>query len=239
VVTAHVFGIRGGACDSGAEALEILTRHRFDLVVLDVFMEPVGGLKVLQSIKKLWPRTLVEIMTGLSTIDLAVEAMKMGADEFVTKPFRIKEFTAQVAHFIDQRKPRSHPLARRLDEFVREHSGQPDLSLRVLTGRFQVSERRVSTVPGRAQDHLSFALAPPSTGASQGASQFDAAAGQRGGRDVRVYPSETAQRGVHEGRACDAAVVPSAIRIGLTFGTSPHECRMPCPLPKNQVTSTA
>jgi CheY-like chemotaxis protein len=34
-------------CDGGAEALETLTRHRFDLVVLDVFMEPVGGLEVL------------------------------------------------------------------------------------------------------------------------------------------------------------------------------------------------
>jgi len=130
-------------CLSGAEALQILTCHRFDLVVLDVFMEPVGGLQVLQSVKKLWPRTLVEIMTGQGTIDLAVEAMKMGADEFVTKPFRVAELTAQVAHLIEQRKPRSHPLARRLDEFVREHSNQPDLSLRVLTGRFQVSERYV------------------------------------------------------------------------------------------------
>jgi transcriptional regulator GlxA family with amidase domain len=48
-----------------------------------------------------------------------------------------------VAHLIEQRKPRSHPLARRLDDFVREHSSQPDLSLRVLTGRFHVSERYV------------------------------------------------------------------------------------------------
>lgn len=130
-------------CDSGPAAMEIFGRRRFDIVILDVFMEPVGGMEVLERIRKRRPRSLVMMMSGLGTIDLAVKAMKKGADEFVTKPFKLKELTEQVEELIENHGPRSHPLARRLDQFVEEHSNRPDMNLQILSGEFQVSERYV------------------------------------------------------------------------------------------------
>ncbi|HIG18207.1 MAG TPA: helix-turn-helix domain-containing protein [Candidatus Handelsmanbacteria bacterium] len=69
--------------------------------------------------------------------------MKKGADEFVTKPFQIKALTGLVEQLFDERLPRPHPLAKRLDEYVRKNSNKPDLSLQILTGEFRVSERYV------------------------------------------------------------------------------------------------
>lgn len=130
-------------CDSGPEAMEIYGRQRFDLVMLDVFMEPIDGIEVLRQIRKSRPRALVMMMTGLGTIELAVEAMKKGADEFVTKPFKLKELTERVDELVEQYMPRSHPLVRQLDRFVEEHSSRPDMNLQVLSCEFHVSERYV------------------------------------------------------------------------------------------------
>lgn len=69
-------------------------------------MEPTGGIELLQEMKKHRPRALVMMMTGLGTIDLAVEAMKKGADEFVTKPFQIKALSGLVEQLFDERLPR-------------------------------------------------------------------------------------------------------------------------------------
>ncbi|MFH1841566.1 MAG: sigma-54 dependent transcriptional regulator [bacterium] len=71
----------------GEEGLTTLRQHDVHLVLSDLLMPKVGGLDLLKAVKVISPTTEVVIITGHGTIEAAVEAMKMGADDFIEKPF--------------------------------------------------------------------------------------------------------------------------------------------------------
>ncbi|MDY6974298.1 MAG: response regulator, partial [Thermodesulfobacteriota bacterium] len=73
--------------ESGAKGLEILKKMGANLVLLDLKMPGMSGIEVLQEILNIDSVISVIIMTGYGTIDVAVEAMKSGALDFLTKPF--------------------------------------------------------------------------------------------------------------------------------------------------------
>ena len=73
--------------ESAQQALARLSRDQFDLVLADIKMPGVDGLELLDLIKKQYPDLTVVMMTGYGTVDMAVEAMRSGAHDFVTKPF--------------------------------------------------------------------------------------------------------------------------------------------------------
>jgi DNA-binding response OmpR family regulator len=72
---------------NGEEALQKLRERQFALVFLDLRMPGMDGMDVLRQIKDDWPRVRVIIVTAHGTIDSAVEAMKLGAVDFIQKPF--------------------------------------------------------------------------------------------------------------------------------------------------------
>jgi DNA-binding NtrC family response regulator len=72
---------------SGEEALEKLRKGLFGMVFLDLKMPGMDGMEVLRRIKKDWPKIRVIIITAHGTIESAVEAMKLGAVDFIQKPF--------------------------------------------------------------------------------------------------------------------------------------------------------
>lgn len=72
---------------SGEEALEKLRNGLFGVVFLDLKMPGMDGMEVLRRIKKDWPKIRVIIITAHGTIESAVEAMKLGAVDFIQKPF--------------------------------------------------------------------------------------------------------------------------------------------------------
>jgi len=72
---------------SGEEGLRLFTKLQPDLVITDMKMSGMDGLMVLNSIKASSPETLVIIITAFGTVDVAVEAMKAGAYDYITKPF--------------------------------------------------------------------------------------------------------------------------------------------------------
>ncbi|NPV69948.1 MAG: sigma-54-dependent Fis family transcriptional regulator [Firmicutes bacterium] len=76
---------------SGEEALEKLAHDRVDLVMLDLKLPGMDGMTALKQIKHLYPQTPVVMMTAYGTVKTAVEAMKMGAHDYVTKPFDVEE----------------------------------------------------------------------------------------------------------------------------------------------------
>ncbi|MGE5485736.1 MAG: sigma-54-dependent transcriptional regulator [Ignavibacteriales bacterium] len=84
-----MFDISGAR--SGEEALERLSRDHFDLVMLDLKLPGMGGMDVLKQIKQLHPIIPVVMMTAYGTVKTAVEAMKTGAHDYVTKPFDVEE----------------------------------------------------------------------------------------------------------------------------------------------------
>ncbi len=71
----------------GTEAIGMLENEQFDLVLTDLKMPDMDGLEVLKTIKSKWPDMIVIIITGYGTISTAVQAMKLGAYEYIEKPF--------------------------------------------------------------------------------------------------------------------------------------------------------
>jgi DNA-binding NtrC family response regulator len=89
------FAAEGGfavvTCGGGQEAIEHLKHHRADVALVDLRMPGVGGLEVLRAIRDADPECRVVLMSGHATIDSAVEAIRMGAFDYLTKPFDIRK----------------------------------------------------------------------------------------------------------------------------------------------------
>ncbi len=71
----------------GDAAIELIQRHYYDLVLLDIMLPTISGFEVLKFIKDHVPSTKVIMLTGYSDLKLAVEAKKLGAHDFIGKPF--------------------------------------------------------------------------------------------------------------------------------------------------------
>ena len=82
--------------EDGSQALERIAQRDFDIVVTDIRMEPVDGLKVLDAALKKNPRTKVIIITGYATVELAREALAKGAFDFIAKPFKPQDLRAVI-----------------------------------------------------------------------------------------------------------------------------------------------
>jgi DNA-binding response OmpR family regulator/DNA-binding CsgD family transcriptional regulator len=72
--------------NNGGDAIDLLQTKSFDLVITDLMMPRVDGLAVLQRAKSLYPEIGVIILTGYADVDSAVQALKMGADDYLQKP---------------------------------------------------------------------------------------------------------------------------------------------------------
>jgi DNA-binding NtrC family response regulator len=76
---------------NGEEALQKLQEEEFSLLLLDLKMPGIDGMDVLHRVRERWPETCVIIITAHGTIDSAVDAMKLGAVDFIQKPFSPQE----------------------------------------------------------------------------------------------------------------------------------------------------
>jgi len=88
---------------SGAEGLEILGKHNYDLVITDYRMAGMDGLEVLKAIKESCDEVDVAVITAYGTVEMAVEAMKLGAADYITKPFSPDEFRLRVEKILKNR----------------------------------------------------------------------------------------------------------------------------------------
>ena len=88
----------------GTEAADQLGKDVFDLVITDLKMEPLSGLDLLRLVKQMSPDVEVILMTAYGTIEVAVEAMKVGAFDFVTKPFNKEEILLRVRNALEKRR---------------------------------------------------------------------------------------------------------------------------------------
>ena len=77
--------------DSAEQAYRHLDSQAFDAVLLDLRLPGVGGLEALRRIKERRPDAVVVVVTGYGTVQSAVQAMKHGAYDYVTKPFSVDE----------------------------------------------------------------------------------------------------------------------------------------------------
>ena len=91
------------AVSSGARAIEALEASEFDVIFSDVRMPRMNGIELLRQVRERWPRVYVVMITGFATVEAAVEAMKLGAFDYVRKPFRSEAVQRIVSLIQDQR----------------------------------------------------------------------------------------------------------------------------------------
>lgn len=82
---------------NGLEAIEKIEREVFDLVLTDLKMPEMDGLELLKNIKGTRPEVIVILMTAYGSIEMAVEAMKIGANDFITKPIDLNELLIHIS----------------------------------------------------------------------------------------------------------------------------------------------
>ncbi|MGH7165016.1 MAG: sigma-54-dependent transcriptional regulator [Nitrospiraceae bacterium] len=88
----------------GEEAIAQLDKEIFDLVITDLKMPKKGGLEVLKAVKKASPETVVLMITAFASTESAVEAMKSGAYDYLTKPFQVDEVQLIIRNALEKRR---------------------------------------------------------------------------------------------------------------------------------------
>ena len=91
----------------GDEAIEMIRRQRFDIMFVDVYMTPVSGIDVLKTVMATAPDTLVVLMTGNPSVESSIEAMQIGAWEYLSKPYsgtQLQLILGRAAHTVSKRR---------------------------------------------------------------------------------------------------------------------------------------
>jgi two-component system response regulator PilR (NtrC family) len=96
--------------ENGGSALKAIQAEIFDLVITDVKMPGVDGIEVLKTIKEVSPETVVIMITAFATAETAVEAMKLGAYDYITKPFKVDEIKLVIQKAIEKRHLRKENI---------------------------------------------------------------------------------------------------------------------------------
>jgi DNA-binding NtrC family response regulator len=135
---------------NGEEALKMLSEDEFSVVLLDLKMQGMSGMDVLKEIQNEFPYTKVIIITAHGTIDCAVEAMKLGATDFVQKPFSLEEIRTLVKKVLER------------DEIVESDTSDFEalieltkkyINRRNFAAALETIKKAVAKAPGRPEAH--------------------------------------------------------------------------------------
>ena len=133
VLTAEGYTV---ACaESGSQGLEMIGREHFDIILLDLMMPQMSGLDVLPDIKTNHPDTVVIVITGYSTVEHSIEAMKAGAFDFIPKPFSPKKLKVVISKALE--------YTRALKDIAEEKSRMRGLINRLSAGVVATDNRKL------------------------------------------------------------------------------------------------
>jgi two-component system, NtrC family, response regulator PilR len=90
--------------DGGESALAVLEEQPAHIILTDMVMPNMSGLTFLEKVKKMLPRTEVAVMTGHGSVETAVQAMKLGAYDYITKPFKLEEIRLTIAKALERKR---------------------------------------------------------------------------------------------------------------------------------------
>jgi len=97
-------GFLADTAKDGSAGLEKIEKNKPDLVLIDLKMPGISGMEVLEKIKEIDPNIISVVITGYSTVESAVEAMKKGAYDFLPKPFTPEELRIIISRGLERRK---------------------------------------------------------------------------------------------------------------------------------------
>ena len=132
--------------ECGKEALRLAAEGAYEVVLLDYRLPDIDGINVLRKLRSLLPDAVVIMMTAFSSVSVAVEAIRLGASDFVTKPFSMDEIVVSIEKALEAQRLREEVTR------IRSQEGQ-QYSLDALLGqspavvRLKAMIKRVASVP--------------------------------------------------------------------------------------------
>jgi len=87
---------------SGREAVEMATEEDYDVILLDMIMPKTGGMDALTELRRVSPRSQIVMITAFATIENAVDAMKRGASDYLSKPFKIEMLLTTIRRVLEE-----------------------------------------------------------------------------------------------------------------------------------------
>ncbi|MCK5228457.1 MAG: response regulator [Desulfobulbaceae bacterium] len=90
-------GLKVNSATSGEEALDLVSDKSFDAIVVDLAMPGIDGIETLRRIKEKRPDLEIIMLTGQATVKSGIEAMKLGAEDFLEKPVDINELLGKIS----------------------------------------------------------------------------------------------------------------------------------------------
>jgi two-component system response regulator PilR (NtrC family) len=139
------------AAENGRRALELLRAEPAELVISDVKMPDMGGIELLRAARELMPEVAVVMMTAFATVETAREAFKLGADDFIQKPFDIEEMKILVSKILEKLALRqeNEQLKTEVDALIKEQRERGNLGNIIgRSEKMQAVYQMIETVAG-------------------------------------------------------------------------------------------
>ena len=110
VLTTYVSdkGYKVTEADNGSRAAEILDQQPFDLIISDINMPGLDGMTLLDRVKESYPDTPFVLITGFPSMENAIQAVRRGAADYITKPFKFNQIDLVLKKFVNDRKKERH-----------------------------------------------------------------------------------------------------------------------------------
>lgn len=132
-------GFSCAIASNGFEALERLKSQSFAVVLSDIDMPRMDGVKLLQSLRETHPDLDVVMITGVVDVEVALRAIRMGASDYLTKPFNLEEVRFTIEKTLEKRRliQENQEYQRNLEDKVAERTAQLVLKHREIQGLFE------------------------------------------------------------------------------------------------------
>ncbi|OGW62450.1 MAG: Fis family transcriptional regulator [Nitrospirae bacterium RBG_16_64_22] len=123
-ITLRKEGYQVDTAADGGQALELIRTVPYDVVLTDIKMPRADGIEVLKTAKEVSPETVVIMITAYASHETAVEAMKLGAKDYIPKPFKVVEIKAKIRSALEERALRAEN--RVLRQEISQRAGSRD-----------------------------------------------------------------------------------------------------------------
>jgi putative nucleotidyltransferase with HDIG domain len=124
---------------SAEEALELLTGEPHELVISDITMPGMSGLDMIPHVKSSWPNSVVVMISGMQTMESAIDALRLGAFDYVMKPFDLRQVEAVVKRALNHQEliVAKQRYEDHLEELVEQRTAELDLALNSLEDAYR------------------------------------------------------------------------------------------------------
>ena len=131
---------------SAEEALARLRAREFDVIISDIMMRGMSGLDMLPLVRRQAPDTVVIMISGMQTIETAIEALRAGAFDYLMKPFDLRHVEAAVRRALEHKRLREakRRYEQHLEEQVAQRTAQLDRALRSLEDSYRATLRALA-----------------------------------------------------------------------------------------------